>query len=195
MKALTSPLPHRHRMRRVSKPVMEKRRRDRINRSLETLRVLMLENTHNEKLTNPKVEKAEILESVVQFLKSEKEERGQRAITPGLSSQGQRPSGPQQQHDYQEGMRSCLLRIRRFIASDEPGSNRVSREPASVSPSPHVHSVYPAHLSQHQLQDTTPHPYPSQGPEYQFCDIRKLLPPPTTCAQSLDPVWRPWPQS
>lgn len=32
---------------KVTKPVMEKRRRERINHSLETLRVLMLESTHN----------------------------------------------------------------------------------------------------------------------------------------------------
>lgn len=33
---------------KVSKPLMEKRRRERINHSLETLRLLMLDNTHNE---------------------------------------------------------------------------------------------------------------------------------------------------
>lgn len=33
---------------KISKPQMEKRRRERINHSLETLRVLMLESTHNE---------------------------------------------------------------------------------------------------------------------------------------------------
>lgn len=32
----------------VPKPLMEKRRRDRINQSLETLRMLLFENTHNE---------------------------------------------------------------------------------------------------------------------------------------------------
>lgn len=37
-----------HLYHQVSKPVMEKRRRERINHSLETLRLLMLENTHNE---------------------------------------------------------------------------------------------------------------------------------------------------
>lgn len=32
----------------ISKPQMEKRRRERINHSLETLRLLLLENTDNE---------------------------------------------------------------------------------------------------------------------------------------------------
>ncbi|KAL4631410.1 transcription factor HES-7 [Arapaima gigas] len=50
---------------------MEKRRRDRINQSLEALRLLLLQNTQDEKLRNPKVGKAEILESVVNFLKAE----------------------------------------------------------------------------------------------------------------------------
>uniref|UniRef100_A0A3Q2YMX9 Hairy-related 5 n=1 Tax=Hippocampus comes TaxID=109280 RepID=A0A3Q2YMX9_HIPCM len=178
----------------VSKPVMEKRRRERINRSLETLRVLMLENTHNEKLTNPKVEKAEILESVVRFLKSDKkDEMDQPAITSVLSTQGQRPSVPQQRHDDREGMRSCLLRIRRFIASDESGSNQGSQESTSVSP--HVHSLYPAHQSQHQLQEGISHAYQPQATVYQYSDTTKQLSSPTACAQSPEPVWRPWPQS
>ncbi|XP_077434265.1 hairy-related 5 [Vanacampus margaritifer] len=194
MKALTSPQPHRHRMRRVSKPMMEKRRRERINRSLETLRVLMLENTHNEKLTNPKVEKAEILESVVQFLKSDKKKESVPcAIKSVLSSKGQRPGGPPQQLDYQGGMRSCLQRIRHFIASDEPVTNQGSQESASVSPPAHVHPLYPPHLNQDQLQDSISHPYPSQEAEYQYCDTRKRFSA-TACAQSPDPVWRPWPQ-
>lgn len=33
---------------KISKPQMEKRRRERINHSLETLRLLMLKNTHDE---------------------------------------------------------------------------------------------------------------------------------------------------
>ncbi|XP_061542570.1 transcription factor HES-7.1-like [Phycodurus eques] len=188
MKALTSPQPHRHGMRRVSKPVMEKRRRERINRSLETLRVLMLEQTRNEKLTNPKVEKAEILESVVQFLKSnKKEEKGQRGKKSVLSPR-------EHDHEHREGMRSCLQRIRRFIASDERASNQGSPEAPSVSASSHVHTLYPPHLSHHQLRDSISHPYPSQGAEYQYCDTGKLLSSPTACAQSPDAVWRPWPQ-
>ncbi|XP_077388895.1 hairy-related 5 [Festucalex cinctus] len=194
MKALTtsSPQPHRHRMRRVSKPVMEKRRRERINRSLETLRVLMLENTRDEKLTNPKVEKAEILESVVQFLKSEKKkESDQRAMKSVPTSNGQQPGGPQEPHDRQEGMRSCLQMIRHFVAGDEPGTDRAAQRSACVSPPAHVHSLHPPLLSQHRFQDNISHPHPSQAAEYQYCDARKRI---SACAQSPDLVWRPWPQ-
>ncbi|XP_069841194.1 transcription factor HES-7-like [Dendropsophus ebraccatus] len=54
---------------KLMKPVIEKRRRDRINQSLENLRTLLLEATHDESLKNPKAEKADILKKTVQFLK------------------------------------------------------------------------------------------------------------------------------
>ncbi|XP_072254981.1 transcription factor HES-4-like [Pyxicephalus adspersus] len=54
---------------KLMKPVIEKRRRDRINQSLEHLRTLLLEATHDESLKNPKAEKADILMKTVQFLK------------------------------------------------------------------------------------------------------------------------------
>ncbi|XP_054648577.1 hairy-related 5 [Dunckerocampus dactyliophorus] len=198
MKALTSPEPHRKRMRRVSKPVIEKRRRERINHSLETLRLLMLENTHNEKLKNPKVEKAEILESVVQFLKSDKElvEKDHRAMTSVLS-RGQTRTASPQQHDYQAGMRSCLLRITHFIAGENQDSAArasigLSEPQTSPSTPGHVpHKLYPPN----PLQDgISSHPYLSRGADYQYCDTRKLLSSPSACVQSPGPVWRPWPQ-
>nr|XP_057919530.1 hairy-related 5 [Doryrhamphus excisus]XP_057919532.1 hairy-related 5 [Doryrhamphus excisus]XP_057919533.1 hairy-related 5 [Doryrhamphus excisus] len=199
MKALTSTEPHRERMRRVSKPVIEKRRRERINHSLETLRLLMLENTHNEKLRNPKVEKAEILESVVKFLKSDKElvEKDDRAMTSvPHRDQTTRTTNPQQ-HDYQAGMRSCLLKIRHFIAGENQNSaGRASiglSEPQKSPPTPGYvpHKLYPQHPRQDGILS---HPYLSQGGSYQDCDTRKLLSSPSACVQSPGPVWRPWPQ-
>ncbi|XP_044133764.1 transcription factor HES-2-like, partial [Bufo gargarizans] len=54
---------------KLMKPVIEKRRRDRINQSLENLRTLLLDATQDESLKNPKTEKADILKKTVQFLK------------------------------------------------------------------------------------------------------------------------------
>ncbi|XP_061755580.1 hairy-related 5 [Nerophis ophidion] len=186
MKPLTAPETSRQRVRRVTKPVMEKRRRERINHNLETLRLLMLDTTQDEKLKNPKVEKAEILESVVQFLKEN------RAVT-SLSG-GQKTTGPGQQHrDYRAGMRSCLRTIKHFMAAEDrnaAGRNSVGPPEAQMiaSSSGHVpHTFYPQHPQQ---GGTSSLRYLPQGGDNQ-CDTRKLSSP-SACVQSQDPVWRPW---
>ncbi|XP_026081620.1 transcription factor HES-7-like [Carassius auratus] len=105
---------------RVSKPLMEKRRRDRINQSLETLRMLLFENTHNEKLKNPKVEKAEILESVVNFLRAEQglgTESFQITRGKGAYTEESDEDLSSQRQSYPDGMRACLIRVSNFIAS------------------------------------------------------------------------------
>ncbi|XP_039976574.1 hairy-related 5 [Xiphias gladius] len=204
MKSLSSPeSPRQRTVRRVSKPLMEKRRRERINHSLETLRLLMLENTHNEKLKNPKVEKAEILESVVQFLKTEKE------VERVLS----REQTCARQHNYQEGMRSCLLRVSHFIAtksqeSEDSGGDTVQAslalpEPRTYPPSPGpIHKALmpapagdsaPQHLPHHHRQHGISHPYLTQRTGLD-CETRKLLSSTAACTDITDPVWRPWPQ-
>uniref|UniRef100_A0A8C6T031 BHLH domain-containing protein n=1 Tax=Neogobius melanostomus TaxID=47308 RepID=A0A8C6T031_9GOBI len=53
---------------RILKPVVEKKRRDRINHSLAELRTLLLNSTSNPRLQNPKIEKAEILDLTVEYL-------------------------------------------------------------------------------------------------------------------------------
>ncbi|KAM4732538.1 uncharacterized protein FYW61_008277 [Anableps anableps] len=54
---------------RILKPVVEKKRRDRINQSLVELRSLLLISTSDPRLQNPKIEKAEILDLAVEYLK------------------------------------------------------------------------------------------------------------------------------
>ncbi|KAM6923999.1 hairy-related 11 [Xenentodon cancila] len=54
---------------RILKPVVEKKRRDRINQSLAELRSLLLNSTSDPRLQNPKIEKAEILDLAVDYLK------------------------------------------------------------------------------------------------------------------------------
>ncbi|XP_041654155.1 hairy-related 5 [Cheilinus undulatus] len=211
MKALSSTESPQRTMRRVSKPVMEKRRRERINHSLETLRLLMLENTKDEKLKNPKVEKAEILESVVQFLTTEKDEhRGHRAMERVLS-RGHRSITDSRQN-YSDGMRSCLLRVSHFISSKRQRSGETDKNAVHASfahPKPQTHPSSPGHIprtlipspdsgalsSQHlPLHHSTclPHPYHIQTGLH--CDTMKLLSSTAASTHSPDPVWRPWPQ-
>ncbi|XP_040030639.1 hairy-related 5 [Gasterosteus aculeatus] len=195
MKALTCPESHRPRsMRRVPKPVMEKRRRERINQSLETLRLLMLDNTQDEKLKNPKVEKAEILESVVNFLKMEKDHR---------STSGEQKPKSTHQHSFQNGMRSCLLRVSRFIASKSQeleGTEEVANPASLPLPDPETHTSSSGNI--HMAQATSS----LQSLDQQHCqrtglhctglhcDTRELLSPVAAFTHISDPVWRPWPQ-
>ncbi|KAJ8255042.1 hypothetical protein GJAV_G00200300 [Gymnothorax javanicus] len=149
MKTIIAEVVERRVGRRVPKPLMEKRRRDRINSSLETLRLLLLENTHNEKLRNPKVEKAEILESAVDFLKAEQE--GGHEPWPmigdgrprGEDEEVKSPSKPH--HSYHEGMRTCLLRVGHFIAAKSHELEDIGKEcPQAKSPLHQVPSLqYP----------------------------------------------------
>ncbi|KAK5865146.1 hypothetical protein PBY51_016334 [Eleginops maclovinus] len=55
---------------RVLKPVVEKKRRDRINQSLGELRSLLLKHTSDPRLQNPKIEKAEILDLAVEYVQT-----------------------------------------------------------------------------------------------------------------------------
>lgn len=152
------------------------------------------------------MEKAEILESVVQFLKTEKEvEKGQRVVKRLVSREQRQLCA--RQHSYNDGMRSCLLRVSHFIASrrqesDDAGGDSVQ---ASLS-SPPVPQAYPSSpgpihrplipaavggdLSHHH---EISHPHLTQNTDL-HCDTRKLLSPTAASTHIMDPVWRPWPQ-
>ncbi|XP_060058445.1 transcription factor HES-7 [Erinaceus europaeus] len=101
---------------KMLKPLVEKRRRDRINRSLEELRLLLLERTRDQNLRNPKLEKAEILEFAVGYLR----ERS-RVEPPGA------PRPPAQDAEvlascYLSGFRECLFRLAAFAHDASPAA-------------------------------------------------------------------------
>uniref|UniRef100_UPI00358E5B97 transcription factor HES-5-like n=1 Tax=Myxine glutinosa TaxID=7769 RepID=UPI00358E5B97 len=54
--------------RKIRKPLIEKKRRDRINELLTQLKTIILENMKSEPLPQSKLEKADILELTVKFL-------------------------------------------------------------------------------------------------------------------------------
>ncbi|CAL8331949.1 unnamed protein product [Gadus morhua 'NCC'] len=56
--------------RKILKPVVEKKRRDRINQSLGELKSLLSRYTSDARLQNPKIEKAAILDLAVEYLRS-----------------------------------------------------------------------------------------------------------------------------
>ena len=56
--------------RAISKPLMEKRRRDRINKSLNDLKVILIDALRRDQNSCSKLEKADILEMTVAYLQS-----------------------------------------------------------------------------------------------------------------------------
>ncbi|KAJ0050116.1 hypothetical protein NL108_011983 [Boleophthalmus pectinirostris] len=188
---------------KIAKPVVEKRRRERINHSLETLRLLLLENMDDEKLKNPKVEKAEILESVVHFLQAEIQMKKAPRFGKKLHFEEEA-----RQQNYEDGMRSCLRRVSSFIAHKSQDSERQS--PLDFSP---MYASSPGHLSPPGHLSV-----PGQSPSGQFgralTSSPSLSPPlvqtpmhypihSQTAARhcgltpqklNSDTVWRPWPQ-
>ncbi|CAB1438939.1 unnamed protein product [Pleuronectes platessa] len=120
------------------KPQVERRRRERMNRSMESLKSLLLQKQEE---TQRRVEKAEILERTVLFLQSTA--RGDRLGCGGA-----------QRHSYQDGVSSCLQRVAQFLgpqgkglwpgaALDASFSARFARsdpEPTCVQSNPEVRS-------------------------------------------------------
>ncbi|XP_075061122.1 transcription factor HES-7-like [Mixophyes fleayi] len=98
--------------RKILKPVVEKQRRDRINRSLDEMRVLLLKLTGNQKLRNPKMEKAEILELAVVYVWN---------VTRMKTHDPHRWVSPAEKC-YLSGFRDCLDRTEDFIQDMGPGA-------------------------------------------------------------------------
>ncbi|XP_031443429.1 transcription factor HES-7.1-like [Clupea harengus] len=195
----------------MAKPLMEKRRRDRINHSLETLRLLLSENTNNEKLRSPKVEKAEILESVVNFLRAEQPELQTR--TKGRKrAREEDTEDPAHSPMYSDGMRTCLLTVSHFIASKsqelEGGlelewkhsyEHLAQKPPATTAMAPHdSSSLSTKQLSMPGSPATGLSASTAQsGPQetkatYMATKNTSASPKPSSVLS--DGVWRPWPQ-
>ncbi|XP_048375487.1 transcription factor HES-3 [Sphaerodactylus townsendi] len=90
--------------RKVSKPLMEKKRRARINVSLDQLKAL-LEKHYSHQIRKRKLEKADILELSVKYMRSLQHS------VQGLPST--------KSADYQAGFRSCLQGVRQFLVRSE----------------------------------------------------------------------------
>uniref|UniRef100_A0A3B5BGW8 Transcription factor HES-7-like n=1 Tax=Stegastes partitus TaxID=144197 RepID=A0A3B5BGW8_9TELE len=71
---------------RILKPVVEKKRRDRINQSLAELRSLLLNSTCDPRLQNPKIEKAEILDLTVEYLQKWTDGRNQNSSNSRMNA-------------------------------------------------------------------------------------------------------------
>ncbi|XP_017541713.2 hairy and enhancer of split related-7 [Pygocentrus nattereri] len=93
--------------RKLLKPQVERRRRERMNRSLESLRVLLLQGP--EAATQRRVEKAEILEHTVLFL--------QTSMTQAKKNQACDEGSEGRQ--FMDGFSACLHEAARFLQTEE----------------------------------------------------------------------------
>ncbi|XP_075213967.1 uncharacterized protein LOC142320170 [Lycorma delicatula] len=87
--------------RRANKPLMEKRRRARINQSLALLKTLILDSAKSENTKHSKLEKADILELTVRHL------------------QRQKTLGSAVLDKYRAGFQECAKEVTRFLESPE----------------------------------------------------------------------------
>ncbi|XP_023113789.1 transcription factor HES-3 isoform X1 [Felis catus] len=185
--------------RKISKPLMEKKRRARINVSLEQLKSL-LEKHYSHQIRKRKLEKADILELSVKYMKSLQN-----------SAQGlwRVPSGA----EFPSGFRSCLPGVSQLLGRGEDGGGGLRCPLAleraggstmdSASPSPEA----PAPLGSCVPALWAPAPAigasRSQPPRLLFpgglpgpsSSVPGPQPAPRRCAESPGPglgVWRPW---
>ncbi|XP_069803944.1 transcription factor HES-5 [Dendropsophus ebraccatus] len=86
---------------KLRKPIVEKMRRDRINNSIEQLK-LLLEKEFNKQQPNVKLEKADILEMAVSYLQQQKD-------------QPQSIPVERLQQDYNQGYSWCVKEAMQFL--------------------------------------------------------------------------------
>ncbi|CAK6958969.1 enhancer of split mgamma protein-like [Scomber scombrus] len=92
--------------RKILKPQVERRRRERMNRSLESLKTLLLQQQEE---TQRRVEKTEILEHTVLFLQNT------------AKGDNTRAGGGGQKHSFQDGFSTCLQRAAQFLGPEGKG--------------------------------------------------------------------------
>ncbi|XP_055791052.1 transcription factor HES-7-like [Salvelinus fontinalis] len=123
-------------LKRVLKPAIEKKRRDRINQGLNELRTILLSKTSDMRLKNPKLEKAEILELTVDYIRRKSNGNDSKAftensmkessapVTSAVSSQWTDPihkqTPPLPNPVYSAGFTECISRLGNYIDSVDP---------------------------------------------------------------------------
>ncbi|XP_044215800.1 uncharacterized protein LOC122987825 [Thunnus albacares] len=95
--------------RKFIKSQVEKRRRERMNRSLECLRTMLLQQPQQPGGTQPRVEKTEILEHTVLFLQNTAKRDNRRA------------GGEGRKHSFQDGFSTCLQKAAQFLGPEGKG--------------------------------------------------------------------------
>ncbi|XP_036292371.1 transcription factor HES-4 isoform X2 [Pipistrellus kuhlii] len=189
--------------RKSSKPVMEKRRRARINESLAQLKALLLDALRKESARHSKLEKADILEMTVRHLRSLR--RGPAAAAPRADAAVL--------SKYRAGFSECLAEVHRFLAACEdipadvrsrllghlaaclghmgPPSRSAPPAPASEGPTPEVYVGHPP-LPGFDGPFPPLRPEPALAPPLLPGLTRAPRAAPSAGLQGRSAPWRPW---
>ncbi|KAL6456676.1 hypothetical protein MHYP_G00352200 [Metynnis hypsauchen] len=171
-------------LRKTLKPLMEKRRRARINDSLNRLKALIVPLVGKDTSRYSKLEKADVLEMTVRFLR-------------------ELPSSPakDQPDSYREGYKACLQRVSALLPHtglDREAGLRVNEfmQRAMLSASPACqhccgHSASVAPQTQQRLRSLQAANAPCVQSTSSLATPAPSRPPPA--AQALiSNMWRPW---
>lgn len=136
--------------RRSNKPIMEKRRRARINSSLNDLKTLVLESMKKDPARHSKLEKADILELTVKHL--ENLQRQQLAMAAATD--------PNVLNKFRAGYTECATEVSKFPGLDASVKRRLMTHLASC--------LGPAEISTNNGQTTTQQPVQPAPPTTQL---------------------------
>lgn len=162
----------------------------------------------SKKLKNPKVEKAEILESAVNFLKAEQQSRPYsypiKREKRKYEEEHELGSPCKRQLNYQDGMRTCLFRVSNFIQSksqDLEGNVKDHSIQDHLAPALHLRhdgGSVPGQQALTCVESTSSCMVLGQSLISQRTAIyeppQKTASSPKQPLMASDSVWRPWPQ-
>lgn len=193
------PISRTYQYRKVMKPMLERKRRARINRCLDELKELMVTALQSEGENVSKLEKADILELTVRHLHNLKSQH--QLILPQEQSYADR---------FRDGFTQCAQEVTHFITSPtpsemvDPASRRkllqhlsgCVRQLDNVAQNIQIQHEQQQRLQQHQPQ--------SQQNQHQHKSaVRQSLTPPISPRNQMvmkieqnnsssGPMWRPW---
>lgn len=135
-----TPMSRTHQYRKVMKPMLERKRRARINNCLDELKELMVHALQTEGESITKLEKADVLELTVRHLKKLRRQQ-MLTLNPNL-----------EQDKYQTGFAACATEVSRCLTSI-PG--------VDIS----IRSKLMSHLGHRLARVSQDHPLPPQQPQ------------------------------
>ncbi|XP_060768579.1 hairy and enhancer of split related-7 [Neoarius graeffei] len=189
---------------KLLKPQIERRRRERMNRSLENLRILLLQGPEQQAASRRRVEKAEILEQTVLFLQN-------CIIEAKKSRPGDQPSSEGLQ--FLDGFSACLQKATRFLQEESEARGLHDSMSSSLyrclshPHRPRVRSLRHSHVMQgllclrrHTLSHSHPYRIPLRYTHHHTIQRHHNQNMASTSRPAMSPqaagrqcVWRPWP--